>query len=275
MPELPEVETVKRGLEPEIKNKTISGIILRREKIRIPIPADLSEKFSGRKIHSVNRRSKYLLIDAGIEDYLVIHLGMSGKLLYNANSDGEFEKHDHVIINFTDDSRLVFNDARRFGLVTTVHKSEIESHKLFNHLGPEPLTDDFDASYLKAKLANKQVPIKQAIMDSANLVGVGNIYAAESLFRSNINPKRKAGEISLKRLEILCTNIKQVLLEAIESGGSTLRDYVRSDGDVGYFQHNFNVYGRENEPCVICSTNIKRITQQGRSTFYCPSCQKN
>jgi len=274
MPELPEVETVRRGLEPNIKGKKINDIILRRKDIRIPIPEDLSESFSGNIIKSVGRRSKYLLLDAGLEDYLIIHLGMSGKLLYHAEENTDYLKHDHVIINFEDKSSIVFNDARRFGLVTTANIAELGEHKLFKHLGPEPLTGDFTAEYLKNKFKKKNVAIKQAIMDSKNLVGVGNIYAAESLFRSKINPITPANKVSFPKLKLLTENIKQVLEAAIESGGSTLRDYVRSDGDVGYFQHNFNVYGKENEPCLICATNIKRIVQQGRSTFYCPKCQK-
>ncbi len=275
MPELPEVETIKRGLEPNLLGKTIVECTVYRHDLRIPVPQEIAEKIEGGKIENIIRRSKYLLIDYGKEDYLVIHLGMSGKLLY-LEDDSIFEKakHDHFHLRMDDNSSIVFNDARRFGLVTLINIEEFESHKLISHLGPEPLTSNFDAKYLKAKFKNKHVNIKQAIMDSKNVVGVGNIYASESLFRTNISPIKQAGELNAKKLEELVVNIKQVLKDAIKSGGSTLRDYVRSDGDVGYFQHSFKVYGRENEPCLICATNIKRIVQQGRSSFYCPKCQK-
>jgi formamidopyrimidine-DNA glycosylase len=275
MPELPEVETVKRGLEPNLIGKTIKECTVYRHDLRIPVPQEIAEKIEGGKVEKLIRRSKYLLIDYGREDYLVIHLGMSGKLLY-LKDDSLFEKakHDHFHVKMDDNSSIVFNDARRFGLVTLINKREFESHKLISHLGPEPLTDAFDAKYLINKFKNKQVNIKQAIMDSKNVVGVGNIYASESLFRTSINPTKLAGKISSKKLGELVINIKQVLESAISSGGSTLRDYVRSDGDIGYFQHSFKVYGRENAPCLICSTDIKRIVQQGRSSFYCPKCQK-
>lgn len=274
MPELPEVETVKRGLEQNIIGKKIEECIVFRHDLRIAVPENIVEELEGSSIKSLQRRSKYLLIDYGKDNYLVIHLGMSGKLLYLEDDIFQKQKHDHFFIKFSDNSSIFFNDARRFGLITLVNKDELSEHKLFSHLGPEPLTDDFDGNFMKNKFANKQVNIKQAIMDSKNLVGVGNIYASEALFRSKINPTKPAGKISQQKLNLLSDNIKQVLRDAIESGGSTLRDYVRSDGDVGYFQHSFKVYGRENEPCVLCSTNIKRIVQQNRSSFYCPSCQK-
>lgn len=274
MPELPEVETVKRGLEKTILGKQISGCSVYRSDLRIPVPHDVAENLMEGEIKSILRRSKYLLIDYGKDSFLVMHLGMSGKIL---NSDvGRYNKakHDHFCIDFSDNSKMIFNDPRRFGLVTIINKEEIESHKLFASLGPEPLTDEVDGKYLKLIFKDRKIAIKQALMDSRNLVGVGNIYACEALFRSGINPKKAAGDISEKRLEELSLDIKAVLLEAIKSGGSTLRDYVRSDGSSGYFQHNFRVYGRENQPCVICSTDIKRIVHQGRSTYYCPACQK-
>lgn len=274
MPELPEVETVKRGLEPNILGKQIVGADVYRRDLRIEIPSTLEKELTGARIDSIKRRSKYLLIDYGKKNLLVIHLGMSGKLLYSKVAGYKKQKHDHLKIKLNDDNIIIFNDARRFGLVTLIEKDSLNEHKLFSHLGAEPLTDGFNGQYLQEKLKNKTINIKQAIMDSKNLVGVGNIYASESLFRTGINPQKNANKISLKKLNELANNIKQVLSEAIESGGSTLRDYVRSDGDVGYFQHNFRVYGRENQPCVICSTPIKRIVQQGRSTFFCPKCQK-
>jgi formamidopyrimidine-DNA glycosylase len=272
MPELPEVETVKRSLEKQVLNRVIEKVYISDKRLREPYPKGLQNILKGREITKIERRSKYLLIDVGAE-YLVVHLGMSGKILYQ-NKNYKLQKHDHFILYFEDASLMVFNDARRFGVVDLVKKNKLNQHKLFKHLGIEPLTKDFDGKYLKEKLQNKNIAIKQAIMDAKNLVGVGNIYASESLFRTNINPKTSAKDISLKKLDDLSKNIQIVLKEAIKSGGSTLRDYVRSDGDIGYFQHSFKVYGRENQPCFYCSTSIKRIVQKGRSTFYCPNCQK-
>jgi formamidopyrimidine-DNA glycosylase len=272
MPELPEVETVKRGLEMQIKGRVVNKLYLGKKRLRFPFPDNLEISLKGKKILGIDRRSKYLLVNVG-KEYLVIHLGMSGRILFE-EGNYKLQKHDHFILYFNDKTLLVFNDARRFGLIDLVSKNELENHKLFVHLGAEPLTKEFNGKYLQQKLTNKNIAIKQAIMDAKNLVGVGNIYASESLFRSYINPKTPAKEIGLKKLEDLSKNIKSVLNEAIISGGSTLRDYVRSDGDIGYFQHSFKVYGRENEPCINCGTSIKRIVQQGRSSFYCPVCQK-
>lgn len=272
MPELPEVETVKRCLEKQIISKVIKKVAISNKRLREPYPKGLIKNLQGRVVSKIERRSKYLLIDVGAE-YLVIHLGMSGKILYQ-NKNYKLQKHDHFILYFKDGNLMVFNDSRRFGVVDLVEKKSLKNHKLFKHLGIEPLTREFDGKYLQKVFKNKNIAIKQAIMDAKNLVGVGNIYASESLFRSYINPKMPAKEISLKKLEILSKNIQIVLKDAIKSGGSTLRDYIRSDGDSGYFQHEFKVYARENQPCFNCSTAIKKIVQQGRSSFYCPSCQK-
>ena len=273
MPELPEVETVRKCLEQQIKGRKILQCQKFRDDLRIPFPDNLIDVCSNSKVNNIMRRSKYLLFDIEKDDYLVIHLGMSGKITFG-DVDYERVKHDHLIFNLEGGGKMIFNDPRRFGLVTLVNRRNFSQHKLFSGLGAEPFDQDFGGNYLKNIFKNKTQPIKLALMDSRNLVGVGNIYAAESLFRSGINPKIAAGNISLKRLEVLAGNIRQVLSEAIESGGSTLRDYVRSDGDIGYFQHKFKVYGRENQACEICGTLIKRIVQQNRSTFYCPNCQK-
>ena len=274
MPELPEVETVKRGLEKQIIGKTIKNVVTSDKKLRFPYPKNLESSLEGQKIESLERRSKYILINLKNKKILVMHLGMSGKILFKDKNYKKFDKHDHFIVKFTDGFQLVFNDPRRFGLIDVVDVKEIKTHKLFKDLGAEPLTENFNGKYLKNVLNKKSVAIKQAIMDSHNLVGVGNIYASESLFRTSINPKTAANKINLNKLEELSKNIKIVLKEAIKSGGSTLRDYVRSDGDVGYFQHNFRVYGRENQPCFNCKNAIKKIVQQGRSTYFCPKCQK-
>lgn len=258
MPELPEVETVVRELKQSLIGKKFGEIITLRDNIREPIP-DLSG-LHGAMIKSVTRRAKYIVIN----DALVIHLGMSGQILIDRPK--ERKKHDHVIFELSNGDEMVFNDARRFGLVT-LYKNE-----LFSHLGPEPLSDEFTTAYLKKALSTRKGPIKVAIMDQELVVGVGNIYAAESLFRSGINPKTPANKV--KNHAELVKNIRKVLEEAIESGGSTLRDYVRSSGELGYFQHSFAVYGREGKPCIKCKTPIEKITQGGRSTFFCPKCQK-
>ena len=267
MPELPEVETVRTELERHITGKIIDEIDLRRDKIRIPIP-DLSE-LHGKKISKVERRAKYLLIHfTKFKDTLVIHLGMSGKILLGLGLTRK--KHDHAVFIFTDGSEMVFNDARRFGLITLKSLSE----KLFAHLGPEPFSNKFNATYLYGKLKTRKVPIKPALMDQGLVVGVGNIYAAEALFRSKINPKTASNKINRTKIERLIKNIRAVLQDSIDYGGSTLRDYRRTQGRVGKFQHKFDVYGKAGQPCPVCKTRIKQVTQAGRSTFYCPKCQK-
>jgi formamidopyrimidine-DNA glycosylase len=274
MPELPEVETVKNGLAKQIYGKTIKDVFVGSKKLRVPFPPKLSETLVDNKIIGLARRSKYILVELSNKKTLVIHLGMSGRILYKEGPYKKPEKHDHFILKFTDGSQIIFNDPRRFGLVTLIENKELNSHPLFKDLGAEPLEKGFDGKYLKKVFNKKSQPVKQALMDSHNLVGVGNIYASEALFRTKINPVTPAGKISPAKLKELSENIKIVLKAAIRSGGSTLRDYVRSDGDVGYFQHSFKVYGREKEPCVSCGSYIKRIVQQGRSTFFCPKCQK-
>ena len=272
MPELPEVETVCRGIHSEIKGRTIKEIWQSNKKMRFSAPDNFSEVLIGSKITDVKRRSKYILIELNNGYYLVIHLGMSGRILFQ-DKNYETKKHDHLIIDFDDEKNLVFNDTRRFGLYTIIISDELEQHKLFKELGIEPLKPEFNGNYLRSMFKNKSANIKQAIMDAKNLVGVGNIYASESLFRSKINPSIAANKLPLKKLQLLSDKIKEVLNEAIASGGSTLRDYVRSDGDIGYFQNKHYVYGRENLPCFICGSKVKKIVQQGRSSFYCSKCQ--
>jgi formamidopyrimidine-DNA glycosylase len=274
MPELPEVETVRRGLEATINGKKIKNAIIRCKKLRYDIPAGLAENIAAQTIDKIDRRAKYLLLHLSNKHVLIIHLGMSGKVLYKNKMPPQFEKHDHFILEFTDKTAMVFNDARRFGLIDYCPEAALATNKHLKILGPEPLQKNFNGKYLASFFEGKKKPVKTIIMDQNCVVGVGNIYAAESLFKTKINPQKPAGEISLKKLEEFSQNIKIVLQAAIESGGSTLRDYVRSDGDSGYFQHEFKVYGRENQPCYICRNSIKRIVQTGRSTFYCPKCQK-
>lgn len=274
MPELPEVETVKRGLEIEILDKTIKSIFTSDKKLRVPYNKELAIIPVNQKIRAIKRRSKYLLLELSNKHTIVIHLGMSGSIRFGDKKHNKIEKHDHFILEFSDGMKMIFNDPRRFGLVVLIKNSEVETHKLFKDLGAEPLTKEFNGKYLKNVFENKSVAIKQALMDANNLVGVGNIYASEALFRTGINPKTSAKNIKQPKLEELSKNIKIVLEAAIKSGGSTLRDHIRSDGDMGYFQHEFKVYGRDKQPCFVCKTEIQKIVQNGRSTFFCSKCQK-
>ncbi len=271
MPELPEVETTCRGIAPHIKGKKVSDVIVRHHQLRWPIPRGLKKGLLGHKINSVSRRAKYLLLgfDHGT---LILHLGMSGSLrIIPANSPAE--KHDHLDIAFDHGKTLRLTDPRRFGAVLWT-KEPPEEHALLAHLGPEPLSEAFTSDYLYQQSRKRKSSIKQFIMDGKIVVGVGNIYASESLFLAGISPKRIANKVSKARYEKLTAAIKQVLAAAIEQGGTTLRDFVGGDGKPGYFAQQLNVYGREGEPCRACGKEIKQIVQGQRSTFYCPHCQK-
>jgi len=277
MPELPEVETICRGIEQNIIGKKILAIQTSDKNLRLPFPKNFAD-LENQKIISVARRARYILIKIATHKILLVHLGMSGKLLHLEKFPKNLEKHDHFIMKFFDDSCLIHNDPRRFGLVDLVDEKNINQHSMIKNLGFEPLTDDFNSNYLQEKLKGKKINIKTAMMDNAIVVGVGNIYINESLFESKISPLREAGSLSLKELETLTGNIKKILQKAIKLGGSTLRDYVKSNGDVGGFQFDFKVYGRDKQNCLLCnpvsSGKIKRIKQNGRASFYCPSCQK-
>ncbi|MBD3610474.1 MAG: bifunctional DNA-formamidopyrimidine glycosylase/DNA-(apurinic or apyrimidinic site) lyase [Gammaproteobacteria bacterium] len=272
MPELPEVETTRRGIEPHTLHQTIDNVIIRQRQLRWPITAGLAQKLCGHVINSVQRRGKYLLL--GINGgTLLIHLGMSGNLrMVDANEPAA--KHDHVDIVLSNGQSLRFHDPRRFGAILYTTKPAAQ-HKLLASLGPEPLGDDFSAERLYQRSRNKKCTIKSFIMDAKIVVGVGNIYASESLFRAGIHPKRTAGQVSLTRYQKLAKAIVEVLNEAIEQGGTTLKDFIGGDGKPGYFQQTLAVYGREGEACVTCGKPIKQITLGQRSTFYCPKCQKS
>lgn len=270
MPELPEVETVRAGLEPLLMNRTISAVRCLRQQLRYPLP-DLSA-LVGHRIIAVSRRSKYLLLQLDSGQILVWHLGMTGQF-HLLRADAEQGAHEHVRIDLSDGQSLRYRDARRFGYAGLIDADELVSHPWFAKLGPEPLSDAFDVHHLADVCLARKAPIKTVIMDASNVVGVGNIYAAESLFRAGIHPARAAGRISKKRLELLTSSIKQVLAEAIAAGGSTISDFVKADGKPGYFAHSFQVYGREAEACFRCDNQVKRMVQAGRSTFYCPGCQ--
>lgn len=272
MPELPEVETVKRALEDRLLGHTIMEVEMRRPNLRWPMPDDMAERLRGKQIEGFSRRSKYIWAHLSGAENMLIHLGMSGRVLFEDAQSYEPKKHDHVLFYTDHDTLLVFCDPRRFGMIDVL--KDTTQNRYTEHLGVEPLSSDLTAEYVVAKLKGKQVNMKAALMDQRIIAGLGNIYVCEALFRAGINPTMPSGKLSGKKIEQLVPVINQVLEEAIVSGGSTIRDYVRSDGELGYFQHKFQVYGRENEPCIACSEAIERITQQGRSTFYCPSCQR-
>lgn len=270
MPELPEVETSRRGIEPYLHNRTITGITIREHKLRWPIPKDLPALAKGQKIREVCRRAKYiyLKLDNGS---IIIHLGMSGSLRI-CTAKTPPEKHDHIDITVSGNRILRLRDPRKFGCVLWTD-GDINEHKLIRSLGPEPLDDVFTAEHLHSKAKKRSCSVKSFIMNSHIVVGVGNIYASESLFKAGINPKRKTGSVSLARFEKLVAAIKSTLHESIQQGGTTLKDFTAEDGKPGYFAQKLLVYGRAGEACSVCGQAVRQITQQARSTFYCSKCQ--
>ncbi len=272
MPELPEIETTKRGISPHITAKTIAYATVRQPKLRWPIPEDLSEQLAAEPVLSVSRRAKYLLIQlpTGV---LIIHLGMSGSLRIHHDADVPPQKHDHVDIVFTDGTLLRYKDPRRFGAILWFN-GVAEHHPLLSKLGPEPLSDEFNSADFYAKLQQQKRAIKLALMDNHLLVGVGNIYANEALFRAGIHPLTPAKLVSKAKCQALVREVKAVLQRAIETGGSTLRDFVGSDGQAGYFQQEYCVYGRAKMACRTCGHEIEQIKIGQRTSFYCPVCQK-
>lgn len=280
MPELPEVETVCRGLAKSLQGRRIASVGLARKNLRIPFPPGLA-KIAGAKVEGVDRRAKYILLRLSTGQTVIMHLGMSGRVTLKAGKEPYApEKHDHMVIGMQDGTRVVFNDARRFGLVTLSRTDALERHRLIKHLGPEPLGKGFDAAYLAHKLKGRKAAVKLAIMDQRIVVGVGNIYASEALFMAGIGPKRKAGSLAKAEIAKLVGAIRAVLEKAIAAGGSSLRDYVQADGELGYFQHQWAVYGRDGKKCKGCACDvaktggIRKITQGQRSTYYCPRKQK-
>lgn len=270
MPELPEVETTRRGIEPLIVGATISEIIVRNPHLRWRVPRGLSRLTRGRRIESVRRRGKYLLMHLDDGD-LILHLGMSGSLRYLRESTAAL-KHDHIDWIFADGGTLRFSDPRRFGCL--LHAADAERHPLLRDLGPEPLAETFTAEYLHSTCRGRKSAIKQHLMNAHIVVGVGNIYANEALYRARIHPLRAAGRIALPRIGILVDSIKAVLAEAIEHGGTTLRDFVGSDGKPGYFRMSLNVYDRAGDACGRCGRPIRRIVSGQRATYYCAACQR-
>jgi formamidopyrimidine-DNA glycosylase len=276
MPELPEVETVRRGLETALVGHRISEVQVRRADLRWPLPRDLGRRLAGRKVLGLRRRAKYILVRVEGGETLLLHLGMSGRLLLTAGRPNVLDAHDHVLIATESGIFLRFNDARRFGSLDLVATATVDRHRLLSRLGPEPLDRRFDGAALARALAGKKTPIKSALLDQRVVAGIGNIYACEALFRAGISPRRQARTVGRDKARRLAAAIKKVLREAIAAGGSTLKDHVRPTGELGYFQHRFQVYDREGRPCPGCDCRgaIRRIVQSGRSTFYCAKRQR-
>lgn len=285
MPELPEVETVRRGLEPVMTGRVIQRAEVRRPDLRWPFPPRMAERLAGARVEGLGRRSKYLLVALDTGETLIVHLGMSGRLLVSgAGAEratlGDFHHahpaalpHDHVVLDLEDGARVTMNDARRFGAMDLWPTATLDAHRLIAGLGPEPLGNGFDATHLAARFAGRRTPVKAALLDQRIVAGLGNIYVCEALWRAGINPATLAGAVPEPEVAALTTEIRAVLVDAIAAGGSSLRDYRRADGELGYFQHSFAVYGREGEPCSRCGGAIARIVQGGRSSFFCPVCQ--
>lgn len=277
MPELPEVETVCRGLALRLEGRRIRRIVQRRPDLRFPLPERLPERLLGRRVRRVRRRAKFILIELDDGHVLLCHLGMSGRMLVGA-APPAVDPHDHVLIEMEDGAVIRFNDARRFGLMDLVPESGLARHKLLAALGPEPLDPEFDGARLAFVLKGRATPIKSALVDQRIVAGLGNIYASEALFWAGISPRRPARTVQGARAARLAAAIKRVLTEAIAAGGSSLRDFMSISGELGYFQHRWAVYGREGEACPLCdcgaATGIRRIVQSGRSTFYCARRQR-
>ena len=283
MPELPEVETVKRGLQPSMEGAVIAQAQVNRPDLRWPFPERMAERLTGARVVALRRRSKYILAELDRGETLLVHLGMSGRMTVSGDPLGQFvhdhpqaAKHDHVVFDMENGARVTFNDPRRFGAMDLIDTAGLAEHKLLRVLGPEPLGNDFHEDYLITALKGKNSPVKSALLDQGIIAGLGNIYVCEALFRAQISPKRKAGQLAAARVAALVPIIRQVLEEAIIAGGSSLKDFRQANGELGYFQHSFDVYGREAEPCKRqgCGGTIARITQSGRSSFYCGKCQR-
>ncbi len=271
MPELPEVETTRRALERRVRDLPLVDVVQHRADLRFPLPARLPERLAGRRITAFRRRAKYLLADLDDAATLILHLGMSGRLVFDGPPLGA---HEHLTFGFADGTLLRLHDPRRFGMVELLATAELDAHPWFRHLGLEPLAPAFDGERLGAALAGKTTALKVALMDQRVVVGIGNIYASEALHRARLSPRRRAGWLKPAQCARLAAAVRAVLGEAIEAGGSSLRDYVQASGELGNFQRNFRVYDRADEACACGRARIRRIVQVGRATFYCPGCQR-
>lgn len=283
MPELPEVETVRRGLLPVLEGAVIARAEVNRPDLRWPLPDRMAERLTGQKVAALRRRSKYLLADLASGETLLVHLGMSGRMLVSGARIGGFhhdhpalQKHDHVVLHMDSGARITFNDARRFGAMDLMPTDRAAEHMLLKRLGPEPFGNDFNEPYLAGRLKGRRTPIKAALLDQGIVAGLGNIYVAETLYRARISPLRLAGDLSQPEAHALVPIIRDVLAEAIEAGGSSLRDFRQANGELGYFSKHFQVYDREGQPCETpgCFGTITRTVQSGQSSFWYPTCQR-
>ncbi|MHA6287795.1 bifunctional DNA-formamidopyrimidine glycosylase/DNA-(apurinic or apyrimidinic site) lyase [Maricaulis sp. CAU 1757] len=287
MPELPEVETVRRGLQPALEGRRIERVVLNRPDLRFPFPDRFAERLTGRTLVRLGRRAKYLLGELDSGELWLVHLGMTGRFSIEAEAGreqpGDFvhaapanPRHDHVVLTLSGGVTVRFNDARRFGFMDLFPAAQSQTHPRLAGLGPEPLSNEFSGATLGAAMAGRRTPVKAALLDQSVVAGLGNIYVCEALHRARISPRRLAASIPGQRAERLATAVRLVIAEAIEAGGSTLRDFAGADGALGYFQHRFVAYGREGEACrqTGCDGHIARIVQSGRSTFFCPKCQR-
>lgn len=283
MPELPEVETVRRGLLPVMEGAVITLAEVNRPDLRWPLPPGMADRLTGKRVTALRRRSKYILADLDSGETLLIHLGMSGRMLISGAQLGSFyhdhpapQKHDHVVLHMAGGARITFNDARRFGAMDLMPTATAATHPLLAGLGPEPFGNDFNEPYLAARLKGRKTPIKSALLDQRIVAGLGNIYVAETLYRARISPLSLAKDLAEPQAHSLVPMIRDVLAEAIEAGGSSLRDFRQANGELGYFSKHFQVYDREGDPCETpgCSGTITRTVQAGRSSFWCPTCQR-
>ena len=292
MPELPEVETVRRGLAPVMEGVVIAHADVNRPNLRWPFPERMAERLTGVRVERLRRRSKYILADLSSGETLLVHLGMSGRMLVSGDFSNPLlasgktaqfvhdhppaEKHDHVVFHMENGARITFNDPRRFGAMDLMDTATAADHKLLALIGPEPLGNGFHEAVLVAAFKGRNTPVKSALLDQRIVAGLGNIYVCETLFRAGISPLRKAGRIAAPQVAAMVPIIRTVLEDAIAAGGSSLRDFRQADGELGYFQHSFDVYGREGEACRRdgCSGTVTRAVQSGRSSFYCPVCQR-
>lgn len=282
MPELPEVETVRRGLLPVLEGAVIARAEVNRPDLRWPLPERMAERLTGRRVTALRRRSKYILADLDSGETLLVHLGMSGRMLISGTQLGTFyhdhpapQKHDHVVLHMGSGARITFNDARRFGAMDLMPTDRAADHPLLAGLGPEPFGNDFNEPYLAGRLKGRKTPIKAALLDQRIIAGLGNIYVAETLYRARISPLRLAGDLAEPAVHALVPLVREVLAEAIEAGGSSLRDFRQASGELGYFSKHFQVYDREGQPCETpgCTGTVTRTVQSGRSSFWCPACQ--
>ena len=264
-----------------MEGKRILHVQTRRKDLRFPFPENFNQRIEGARLTRLGRRAKYLVGELSSGEALIMHLGMTGRFTVTGKTTarfhhtaGEDDKHDHVVFDMQGGARVVFNDARRFGFMDLWPLAKIDAYAPFAGMGPEPISNAFSGAYLAEAFAGKKAPVKAALLDQNVVAGLGNIYVCEALYRAGVSPKKRAGAIGRDRLEALASEIRKVIEEAIEAGGSTISDFGKPDGELGYFQHRFRIYDREGEPCLGCARPVKRLVQSGRSTFYCPACQR-